>query len=85
MIKTKKAKYTRNTKFLVGNLIICAVVLLMATAAMLTIIVTGVKNGKRERNYRNYAEELLNTSEYRTYLVFNYVVTEEPEYYKNYL
>lgn len=85
MIKTKKRKYIRATKFLVGGLVIGAVILLFTAIFMITVIATGVDNGKKEREYRRAASELVNSSEYLTYLSLNYVVTEKPEYYEDYM
>ncbi len=85
MIKIKKAKFIKRTKMLVGIIIICTVIFLLATISMIKVVLEGVENRQKERSYTDAVSELLNASEYLTYLSLNYVVTGEKEFYSDYI
>ncbi len=85
MKKLKKIKeHNVDSKFLVVLVLIMVVILLISTALMFGQAVKVTDSLERERTYRQYANELIETTEYFTDRVYHYVATGDEKYYDDY-
>lgn len=86
MFKDEKRKsIIFNTKFLVYTIVFFIVLLLASTIFMLSSNLKSAKAVETENIYRNSANSLTEASDYLTNSTYKYVVTENIDYYDNYI
>lgn len=84
-IKNKVKSFEANTKLLSGIVFMLVIILLFSIAFMFTMIINGVKAVNRERTYRINTINLLETTDYLAYQVYNYVGTGDTIFFDNYI
>ncbi len=73
-----------DTKFLVSLILFLVVLLFLSTTFIFTQTLNTNSTVEREKNYRDFANQLIQTSDYVTNRVYFYVATGDKKYYDEY-
>ncbi len=73
------------TKYLIIAILALVTCLIISTSIMLNLVLSGSRSLIREKRYNQYAMQLIETSDFLTYKVYNYAVSSDELFYNEYM